>query len=620
VEAMPFCGTFAQEASPVLLRSSLPGVTCFVNSSPGPPRRGKSVPLQPNIKEHYIGTPAAGSLSSSALRTRSWHDSWPGSPAIDEPVEAAWALMRGEYLRQQSAWESEARSLRRHVDLARHQGKVASLRSKVDFALAAHEFNPRGALEALEASLEADFMSESLAFAVKSVMQAMCVAEDEPIVETFGLASGSPSPWTGTKSSPGSGSSGRCRSWEAPPRLSGSGGRLEELAASLASSPAKVFEVTPEAWAKRGRGHREVTLAGPEVTPTRRTLFKAMDAVGKATPQAVVDKSMPSSSAWMLPSKGGIRSPQSQLPTSQDAWRSHSLLLSATPGRTRSVDSDGGGCGRDASPLLLRARSWYSTASAASKSTGCSTANRGRGATSSRLRYADGEKTHPTSRFDLRSPAMVHTPGLSTPPSAGTLLQASPCCGFASPGSEAEVSAALRKELFSVPAARRPAPPPIPPLPFCEPLQAAQPPRTVGILPASIASVVADSFDLSGPSCGSSFLQTGSWATPGAGSPTHSDIEAALDAMPTPPRPSPPPRFCVTQDAAASSAGSRLRSKAAFTATEGAALPERRPPSSLASARDRFKRSVGALARSKEFGSARLRELDAMNSSPGSCR
>jgi len=134
-------------------------------------------------------------------------------------------------------------------------------------------------------------------------------------------------------------------------------------------------------------------------------------------------------------------------------------------------------------------------------------------------------------------------------------------------------------------------------------------------------------------------------------SPTVSDIEAALESMPTPPRclelaasPSvstPPsgirassPPLSLVQSVGSGATESDIHGPppAAFSrctpAYSGSTTPshaiscaspvqkQRRRSFSLAAARDQFKLSVGASARSNEFRRARLQMLDAISNSP----
>jgi len=113
-------------------------------------------------------------------------------------------------------------------------------------------------------------------------------------------------------------------------------------------------------------------------------------------------------------------------------------------------------------------------------------------------------------------------------------------------------------------------------------------------------------------------------------SPTQSDIEEALDTMPTP-RPAPWQTGLPSQVATdppgwrGTSSSWQNRQPCGAAPADGhegdvtqfcSPLPVGRS-NSLAKARDRFKLSVGASMRSTEFRRARLRDLEAISSSPG---
>merc|ERR1712129_70242 len=111
-------------------------------------------------------------------------------------------------------------------------------------------------------------------------------------------------------------------------------------------------------------------------------------------------------------------------------------------------------------------------------------------------------------------------------------------------------------------------------------------------------------------------------------SPTQSDIEEALDSMPTQ-RQTGVPSQVVTEPSGRCGTSSiswphwqPCGAAFAFDEHESNIMQLRSPlPSgrnnSLALARDRFKLSVGASTRSTEFRRARLRDLEAISSSPG---
>eukprot|EP00440_Ansanella_granifera_P012116 gb/GFBE01013171.1/.p1 GENE.gb/GFBE01013171.1/~~gb/GFBE01013171.1/.p1 ORF type:complete len:220 (+),score=58.72 gb/GFBE01013171.1/:1-660(+) len=92
-----------------------------------------------------------------------------------ETVEKAWKEFEAEYERLKDDWEKQV--FQRPIDVARHEGRTAALRSKIDFVLASRDATVALTVEALEALLATDGVSERMVAAVKGLKDATVSAK-----------------------------------------------------------------------------------------------------------------------------------------------------------------------------------------------------------------------------------------------------------------------------------------------------------------------------------------------------------------------------------------------------------------------------------------------------------
>eukprot|EP00930_Biecheleria_cincta_P035374 TRINITY_DN24332_c0_g1_i1.p1 TRINITY_DN24332_c0_g1~~TRINITY_DN24332_c0_g1_i1.p1 ORF type:complete len:635 (+),score=81.81 TRINITY_DN24332_c0_g1_i1:143-2047(+) len=277
----------------------------------------------------------------------------------------------------------------------------------------------------------------------------------------------------------------------------------------------------------------------------RRTLFDALDEAAGRTVQvsassADVDRSMPSTSSWMLPSRIRPLSPppsQEQRAVSAGTVSKAPCVYSistpspAKPFQPHADEHLGNSCttnpliasGEDWA-LLHRAHTWCSRPSVT----------------------CGGNITLPGSPI-LHERASLTQVEKSTPGSAGTLLQASPCFSSPStgPGDVSTSSETADEKIRSLTSRiHSTVNKGIPPLPIRHDRSESAPLQRrcgqIGIVPKTIGleNIRCDQAQVASTEnfgC-SAYFASGRWIQQDPPSPTHSDIECALESMSTPPR------------------------------------------------------------------------------------
>lgn len=106
-----------------------------------------------NIDEYVAGLQSVGGqevVATSMLRAQ--------LKEAEMSSESAWTRLLSEYEAQNRVWENVefeiGEGLQSDVALLRHQGAVARVRSKIDFAISMREMDPEYAAQALEALLD----------------------------------------------------------------------------------------------------------------------------------------------------------------------------------------------------------------------------------------------------------------------------------------------------------------------------------------------------------------------------------------------------------------------------------------------------------------------------------
>lgn len=102
----------------------------------------------------------------------------------ERAAEAAWTRLQAEYELQKAVWESVELDMGRgpqsEVALMRHQGAVAGIQSKLDFAMSVREVDPDYAAQALGALL--DIAEGSILLSHSMVASVRATARAETIV------------------------------------------------------------------------------------------------------------------------------------------------------------------------------------------------------------------------------------------------------------------------------------------------------------------------------------------------------------------------------------------------------------------------------------------------------